>query len=54
MRHPEALPLHQQENIASEGLPRAVSDYMAGMTDAYILRTYEDLLGRDLPGPASR
>jgi dGTPase len=54
MRHPEALPLHQQENIASEGLPRAVSDYMAGMTDAYILRTYEDLLGRDLPGPATR
>ncbi len=42
MRHPKALPLHQQENIATQGLPRTIADYMAGMTDAYILRIYEE------------
>jgi dGTPase len=49
MQHPEALPPHQQENIASRSLPRAIADYMAGMTDAYILRTYEDVFGIAAP-----
>ena len=28
------------EEIAAEGLPRVVADYIAGMTDAYILLQY--------------
>lgn len=49
MQHSDSLPPHQQENIASRGLPRAIADYMAGMTDAYILRTYEDVFGVAAP-----
>jgi dGTPase len=49
MQHPEALPPHQQGHTASQGLPRAIADYMAGMTDAYILRTYEEVFGVAAP-----
>jgi dGTPase len=35
--HPEALP------VADGDLPRAVTDYIAGMTDRYCIRTYQEL-----------
>ena len=38
--HPEDLPEGYQEEIAADGLPRVVADYIAGMTDAYILQQY--------------
>ena len=38
--HPEELPEGYMEEIAAEGLPRVVADYIAGMTDAYILLQY--------------
>ena len=33
---PSLLPFDHQARIAEEGLPRAVADYIAGMTDSYI------------------
>ena len=37
---PEELPPGYVEEIASEGLARVVADYIAGMTDAFILQQY--------------
>ena len=36
MKHPDQLPASQQGQIESEGLPRVVADYIAGMTDNFI------------------
>ena len=38
--HPEELPEGYAEEMASDGVPRVVADYIAGMTDAYILQHY--------------
>jgi len=43
--HPETLPRHQQELAEISGTPRAVADYIAGMTDDYIQRTYAEVIG---------
>ena len=37
---PEELPEGYADDIAVDGLPRIVADYIAGMTDAYILQHY--------------
>lgn len=41
MSHPEALPGNYREKAASEPLQRVVCDYIAGMTDPYILQQHE-------------
>jgi len=33
---PKLLPFDHQARVAEEGAPRAVADYIAGMTDTYI------------------
>ena len=38
--NPEELPSGYIEEIESEGLARVVADYIAGMTDSYILLQY--------------
>jgi len=38
--HPELVPNSCAEDVAAEGLPRTVADYMAGMTDQFILAQY--------------
>ncbi len=38
--HPDQLPEGYIDEIPTEGLPRVVADYIAGMTDAYILLQY--------------
>ena len=38
--YPDQLPEGYMEEIAADGLPRVVADYIAGMTDAYILLQY--------------
>ena len=40
MEHPDELPDGYIEEIATDGLPRVIADYIAGMTDAYILLQY--------------
>ncbi len=37
---PDELPESYAEEIAADGIPRVVADYIAGMTDAYILQHY--------------
>lgn len=38
--HPNELPEGYAEEIKIDGIPRVVADYIAGMTDAYILAQY--------------
>lgn len=44
LAHPDRLPPHYLGN--GEPLHRAVCDYIAGMTDGYFRRVYEDLVGQ--------
>ena len=46
MEHPEALPPSYQEKAKEESLPRIICDYIAGMTDHFILEQYEKLFAR--------
>jgi dGTPase len=41
MTHPSALPPHYRDKAATASLPRVVCDYIAGMTDHFILEQYE-------------
>jgi dGTPase len=41
MDHPSALPPYYQEKAQQESLPRVVCDYIAGMTDHFIIEQYE-------------
>jgi dGTPase len=45
MDHPAELPISYQEQLAEEKLIRVVCDYIAGMTDTFIVREYERLCG---------
>jgi dGTPase len=39
---PSLLPIAGQSQVAEQGLPRVVADYIAGMTDNYILQQYAE------------
>jgi dGTPase len=41
MNKPAALPPYYQEKAAQESLPRVICDYIAGMTDHFIIEQYE-------------
>lgn len=41
MAHPEQLPPGHETQIATEGAPRVIADYIAGMTDHYIAEQWE-------------
>ncbi len=43
VQKPQALPPHIQKRVAGDGVRRAVSDYIAGMTDRYALDEYKKL-----------
>jgi len=45
MEHPESLPHNYQEKAKEESLPRTICDYIAGMTDTFIVEQYEKLCG---------
>jgi dGTPase len=45
MREPELMPEDHQAQIPSEGLARTVTDYIAGMTDSYIVQLWEKCRG---------
>ena len=42
MRHPEKLPPAYYESAKQEGVPRVVCDYIAGMTDNFILQQHRE------------
>jgi dGTPase len=46
VRHPERLPETYRERTAGEAPHRVVCDYIAGMTDGFFRRTYEQELAR--------
>jgi len=45
MKNPSALPHYYQEKAGQESLPRVVCDYIAGMTDHFIIEQYEKHCG---------
>jgi dGTPase len=45
MKNPSALPYYYQEKAAQESLPRVVCDYIAGMTDHFIIEQHEKHCG---------
>jgi dGTPase len=45
LEHPETLPHNYQEKAKEESLPRVICDYIAGMTDHFILEQYEKHCG---------
>jgi dGTPase len=49
MAEPELMPADHQTLIATEGLARTVTDYIAGMTDAYIEQMWARLGGSSTP-----
>ena len=51
---PEALPEAYFEEIETEGLPRVIADYIAGMTDNFILLQYADVRRRVRAGAGQR
>jgi dGTPase len=53
MVHPEELPLSYQEQLVEAKRERVVCDYMAGMTDNFILREHQRLLGGIQPSEFS-
>ena len=46
VENPADLPESYVEEIAIDGIPRVVADYIAGMTDAYILQHYSTIKRR--------
>jgi dGTPase len=45
LKNPSALPHYYQEKAGQESLPRVVCDYIAGMTDHFIIEQYEKHCG---------
>ncbi len=45
LAHPRALGELARKRIRREGLPRAVCDYLAGMTDRYVMQEHQRWLG---------
>jgi dGTPase len=43
--HPEKLPEHRVELTANSPVHRVVCDYIAGMTDGYFERCYQQIIG---------
>jgi dGTPase len=42
--HPDKLPANYVESLANAPVHRAVCDYIAGMTDGYFLRCYQQTI----------
>jgi dGTPase len=49
LRNPDALPAHYWEQTSVEPVHRVVCGYIAGMTDSFFDRTYEQMLGAGRP-----
>ena len=49
--HPDRLPQPYAEQALGDSAPRVVCDYIAGMTDAFFHRTYEQWIGTPQVSP---
>jgi dGTPase len=47
MGHPESLPTSYQQKAKEEPLARVVCDYIAGMTDNFIIEQHKRLVRRE-------
>jgi dGTPase len=45
LEHPQRMPAQYAELATSEPVHRVVCDYIAGMTDHFLLRRYHELIG---------
>ncbi len=45
--HPDKLPANYVESLANSPIHRVVCDYIAGMTDGYFLRCYQQTFSKD-------
>jgi dGTPase len=45
VEHPDKLPANYVESLSSSPIHRVVCDYIAGMTDGYFLRCYQQAIG---------
>jgi dGTPase len=52
VQHPERLPASYSELIPAQPVHRVICDYIAGMTDSFFQRTYEQMLGAPTPPEA--
>jgi dGTPase len=41
VQHPDKIGQQSRERIEKQGLHRAICDYLAGMTDRYLIHEYE-------------
>lgn len=48
LAHPREIGEQSRKRIRTEGLHRAVCDYLAGMTDRYVMQEYQRLFGLNL------
>ena len=46
--HPDELPREFRETVETEGIPRAVADYISGMTDRYAINKFKKLFVPDV------
>jgi len=51
LEHPERLPAAHSDLIPAQPPHRVVCDYIAGMTDSFFLRTYQQMLQAPIPRP---
>lgn len=51
LKHPERLPASHSDLIPAQPPHRVVCDYIAGMTDSFFLRTYQQVLQAPIPRP---
>lgn len=50
LEHPECVSPGYRERLVDEPVHRVVCDYVAGMTDSYLTRTHNELLGESVAG----
>ena len=43
IQHPDEMPKEYQPTVEEEGVPRAVCDYLSGMTDRYAINLYKSI-----------
>jgi dGTPase len=46
--NPDRISAGYREHLSETPVHRVVCDYLAGMTDGYLMRTYDELIGRKL------